>query len=43
MNDKVADDDRKSKEATSAYDRNMANQAKETKRIEDLRLRPADS
>ena len=43
VNDKEADDDRKSKEATSAYDKNMANQAKETKRIEDLRTRPVES
>ena len=41
MNESEAEADRKSKEYQSAYDKNMADQKAETKRIEELRARPA--
>ena len=43
MNDAEEDADRKNKAAQSQYDKNMADQAAETKRIEDLRQRPKES
>ena len=43
MNEGEAETDRKSKMAASAYDKNMADQAAETKRIQELRVRPKES